>query len=59
MCVAVGGTTMLASASWQHYNAHIHSGDTFWVLEVLDSHFMFILYKYGFRKDNEKERYPF
>ena len=37
--MVIGGATTLASASWHHYNAHIHSRDAFWVLKVLDSHF--------------------
>ena len=45
--VVVGSATALASVPQCCNNAHMHSGGAFW---VLDSHFMFILYKYGFRK---------
>ena len=35
----MGGGRWHHHVNGSHYNIHMHYGDAFWVLEVLDSHF--------------------
>ena len=49
--LTVGGTTTSASVPQHHQHLCMYSEGAFWVLEVLDSHFILILYKYGLRID--------